>query len=610
MKQHGASSPIGGAQRFQPDMPGGGAAIGSREATSGLSAKAASTRELALPRSALPPMTDFCLLLEGTSAAGVPSTAASLSALFGDGQDRERYTLIAKLGMRMLDGSRRSDHPNPAGHPPPAPAGYTYLGQFIALRESLLGLETIYGGGPRQFPLAYACPWRTGKDSDDRREPSDRTHLRLGRLKPSSMPDPSVPPAYDLPRLALPTIDAGKPLGPSDVLIPDPRNDDHALISQVAVLFCRLHNRIADGIIAHERGKESLTIRRIDYAELFDRARAATTWIYRTIVWNDYLRTMLDPAVYRRYAPRADGASDRSVRFLTTRRPGQIPVEFSHAAFRFGHAMVRHEYRLRGPVPFKLADVLKQNSSQHPAAMPFNEDWLIDWRTFFDDPAQRDTGVAPPDLVRSRPLGPSAHPMGDDPVFLADEADADGDYPELAITVCRNGRASAPAGLATRDLARGLGVPTAAVSAILEVMQQGAMLEDIVAGAGGWLADPAGRAAALREWLDRAPDGCGEEAKFSPEELAFLVNDPPLFFFVLFEAGHATLGKGARLGPVGSFIVAETMLRNLADMAEDGQTASYRSLLDPPARVREDVRLAFAAGAPRTMFDLVGALGA
>jgi hypothetical protein len=635
MKQHGTSSPIGGAQRFRPGQPDSAAPISIRGMTEGALPEAASMRGLELPRSALPPMTDFCLLLEGTSAAHLPSTADSLAVDFGKGKDQERYTLIAKLGMRMLDGSRQSDSPVAPGHPPPAAAGYTYLGQFIAhdlsfaaeripkvgvggvapevwqnLRESLLSLETIYGGGPRQFPLAYACPWHTGKGSDDRREPSDRTHLRLGRLKPAGAPDPDVQTAFDLPRLALPEIDSGRPLGPSDVLIPDPRNDDHALISQIAVQFCRLHNRIADAIIKAERGEESAPGRKIDYAAIFDRARAATTWIYRTIVWNDYLRIMLDPGVYRRYAPRADDAPARTVRFLTTRRPGQVPVEFSHAAFRFGHAMVRHEYRLRGPVPFKLADILKQKSADHPAFMPFNEDWLIEWRTFFDDPSRRAANEAPPDLVRSRPLGPSAHPMGDNPVFLADKPDDFGDYPALSIKVCRNGRPSGPAGLATRDLARGLSVPTAAVSAILEVMQEDAELEAVIAGAGGWLGDAAGRAAMLRAWLDRAPDGCGDEAKFSPAELGFLAGDPPLFFFVLFEAGHATLGKGARLGPVGSFIVAETMLRNLADVTDDGVTASYRSLLVPPARVGGDLRLAFAAGAPETMFDLVGALGA
>jgi hypothetical protein len=604
----------------------------SRGMTEGMLPEAASTPALELPRSALPPMTDFCLLLEGTSAAHLPSTAANLTARFGEGKDQERYTLVAKLGMRMLDGSRQSDRPTAPGHPLPAAAGYTYLGQFIAhdlsfaaeripkigggsaapevwqnLRESLLGLETIYGGGPRQFPLAYACPWHSG---DDRREPSERTHLRLGRLKPAGLPDPNVPTAHDLPRIALPEIDSGKPLGPSDVLIPDPRNDDHALISQIAVQFCRLHNQIADAIVKDERGEEGAPGRKIDYAAIFDRARAATTWIYRTIVWNDYLRTMLDPGVYERYAPRTAGAPERTIRFLTTRRPGQVPVEFSHAAFRFGHAMVRHEYKLHGPVPFKLADILKQNSSDHPAFMPFNEDWLIDWHAFFDNPHRRDAGVAPPDLVRSRPLSPSAHPMGDNPVFLADRPDASGNYPSLSIKVCRNGRPSGPAGLATRDLARGLSVPNASVAAILSVMQQDADLKAVIAGAGGWLGDAAGRAAMLREWLDRAPDGCGDEAKFSPVELEFLAGDPPLFFFVLFEAGHATLGKGARLGPVGSFILAETMLRNLAEVADDGVTASYGPMLVPPARVGGDLRLAFAAGAPMTMFDLVEALEA
>ena len=75
------------------------------------------------------------------------------------------------------------------------------------------------------------------------------------------------------------------------------------------------------------------------------RARQLVRWAYQYIVLNDYLPTVCDPAVVsdvtanglRYYAP------DNDLLFM--------PLEFSVAAFRFGHSMIRPQYQLNAATP-------------------------------------------------------------------------------------------------------------------------------------------------------------------------------------------------------------------------------------------------------------------
>ena len=85
--------------------------------------------------------------------------------------------------------------------------------------------------------------------------------------------------------------------------------------------------------------------------ELFEEAQRITTWFYQYVVWNDFIRRLLPPAIFARaisLSPTAEGVKvefglkhvyDWSVNPF-------IPVEFSVAAYRFGHSMVRAEYQL------------------------------------------------------------------------------------------------------------------------------------------------------------------------------------------------------------------------------------------------------------------------
>src|SRR5262249_59813687 len=53
-------------------------------------------------------------------------------------------------------------------------------------------------------------------------------------------------------------------------------------------------------------------------------------------------------------------------------------------------------------------------------------------------------------------------------------------------------------------------------------------------------------------------------AGFTPADIETLSNDPPLPFFVLFEAMQQPEARGLHLGPLGSIIVAEVIFGALA----------------------------------------------
>jgi hypothetical protein len=97
-------------------------------------------------------------------------------------------------------------------------------------------------------------------------------------------------------------------------LIGDPRNDENRIISQLHMLFARFHNRIADDLGS------------------FEKARKRVLRHYHWIVLNEYLPMIL-----------GDSWKGPRKHFRPKGEPF-IPVEFSGAAFRFGHSMVRPSY--------------------------------------------------------------------------------------------------------------------------------------------------------------------------------------------------------------------------------------------------------------------------
>src|SRR5258705_2247222 len=150
---------------------------------------------------------------------------------------------------------------------PSIPSGYTYLLQlighdmvdsvpFVALdnvarpafrngRLAPLVLDTIYGAGPDQAPHAYEVSERHRNSSGV----IPRNRLRLGDLKLEERPSGTqYCPCRDIARLARwgERSTRDYPDWQTEPLIADARNDDHALISQLTVLFHKLHNAVME----------------------------------------------------------------------------------------------------------------------------------------------------------------------------------------------------------------------------------------------------------------------------------------------------------------------------------------------------------------------------
>jgi hypothetical protein len=183
--------------------------------------------------------------------------------------------------------------------------------------------------------------------------------MRLGERLSGNPFDPH---ARDLPR------------GPGGrALIGDPRNDENRIVAQVHAIFLRFHNHIADYL-----GKDAS----------FEAVRNQVRWHYQWMLVTDFLPKVINERTYQSVfanpydpTPRLPPPHDEHLRLM--------PVEFSVAAFRFGHSMIRPLYRLNTTVsrrPIFLPG--GQDGAYADAAAdlrgfrPIPSDWAIDWQCF------------------------------------------------------------------------------------------------------------------------------------------------------------------------------------------------------------------------------------
>jgi hypothetical protein len=242
-------------------------------------------------------------------------------------------------------------------------AGYTYLGQFIDhditfdptstlerqndplalvnFRTPRFDLDSLYGSGPEDQPFLY-----------DWSKPRAAAAPAGVKLLVGRNPDHRGFASEDLPRNR-----QGR------ALIGDARNDENLIIAQLHLLFIRFHNKVIDRVVAeHPEARKK---------ELFEEAQRIVRWHYQWIVMRDFLPKVLGEDV---------GPLVRRP-FVWCDEPF-VPVEFSAAAFRFGHSMVREDYRLNdGPnVPLFHRDGAKENLG---GSRRLPESLQIEWDHFF-----------------------------------------------------------------------------------------------------------------------------------------------------------------------------------------------------------------------------------
>jgi hypothetical protein len=426
------------------------------------------------------------------------------------------------------------------------PSGYTYLAQFVAhdcvnssiptpalrfrgplsnnQRAAALRLETLYGAGPDG--CAHAL---TQADRAELRP----SKLRLGRMRLERGGGGQCP-FRDIPRAhAIATTGADEGLG--GVLIPDDRNDNNVIVSQTTVLFTLLHNAIVDLLHENSRARKHNQLWPGYYLGLYSAAKSLCIEAYHRIVRDDLLNRLLHPAVFEHYARAAP-------RFLDGRPLDSIPVEFV-VALRFGHAMVRPNYRINDLDARReeLIDILLTTSRGRPWRLPLDETWIVQWSQFYS------IGGSRPNL--SRRIGPT---------FSTDLITGQ-IFDQIDETGC--------VGLAYRDLISGAAARPWSVPALIDEI---VALEPALVRESRLLADPCYRESELRAWLR---DG-GEIAGLRDDDVDDLSRDPPLMVFVLFEAAHEMLGE--QLGILGSLLVGDVLFKAMAETADaEGATPAF-----------------------------------
>jgi hypothetical protein len=500
-----------------------------------------------------------------------------------DGDDPLRSTdsvkrlreLMARLAQRMCrDPVWEGDEGSPnKGENPDIPAGYTYLLQLVAhdlvqtsvpvsiLEDTTTGvrndrgyrlkLDTIYGAGPEVCPFAYATEL----------DPAcSRSRLRLGKGVNREDQTKMDPRGRDIARFD--AEDGGDWKRPrlADVLIADPRNDDHAILSQLTALFHHLHNGLMSKLPQPSEKDTADSVSEATY-DAFLCARGAAALVYRNIIRRDLMKRVLNRDIYNRYSvdrprflsdlcvePHEDEAGETS---HPPHRKSLIPLEFTHGAFRFGHAMARDDYQINPTNNFPLIHALRATSFHSPFEMPLGRKWIVDWSNFFDVPTSK-----------NRPQSS----MRISPHF--------GDYSDdtTLFPVFDHGPQS---GLAYRDLMSAAFVCMWSVNSLIEEIRsrRPALIKNCRLLNDRWY-----RVECLREWLERyRDDDMNETEKLTEADIHTLANDPPLPFFILFEAAMGPdnpAKRGKTLGVLGSIIVAEVIFGAMQEDRLPGVEAS------------------------------------
>ncbi len=431
------------------------------------------------------------------------------------------------------------------------PAAYTYLGQFID--HDITKTETLVPSLSAKMETAF----RDAKDGRpvsplslpemlfvvNRRVPSLNLDSVLSRAAPRDangalMLDPvSTGPGIQRPDLPaepeemklLHDLPRNEPSSTNEELdrrakIGDPRNDENLVVAQLHVAFLRAHRRLV-----HEKGlsaaKADLELQRL----------------YQSIIVNDFLPKVCDPAIVARVLEKPGSL------YRPTRHRPYMPLEFSVAAYRFGHSMIRNRYNYNSVFPgASLAQLFTFTafSGDNFGLRNAPENWIIDWRRWLPHNGQLGNVTRVVDTLLADHLQNLPQHQG---VIEGDGVNV----------------------LALRNLVRGY---------LLRLPTGQAVGERIAAS--GLL--PAGTDLLTPEQIRTVAESA------SAGQLAALTaggfdERTPLWYYVLAESAHARKTRGVfHLGPVASVIISEVLVQlvHLADCDFLAAKGKWRPAID------------------------------
>ena len=409
---------------------------------------------------------------------------------------REGEAKLVELGRAMRYEVEREGTLTPR-------VGYTYFGQFLGhdltydttplegpylepgdtpnYRTPSLDLDHVYGGGPEKSPHLY--------EGDEGGET-----FKVGATTPTGY-------LRDL------------PMKHGMVLIgdqQDTRNLDNLILRQLHVVFLKFHNEA----IRQLSSKSITDVENLGAGSLFERAQRLVRWHYQWIVRHDYLPRILHTSIWNHQERRTPAQ-------LGPHGSYSVPIEFSLAAFRFGHSMVRNAYRLNCRTKRVVIGELMALGQK---AAPIADDYLMEWGTFFD--GLPTSGPQASSAFIDTSISRAMHGLSPATIRLANELEPP-DPSNLPVrTLVRGARAALPSG-------------QEAAEALLE---QGLITAE----------DRLTKEALTKDTCDRSG---------SVLHKAGLGQNTPLFYYLLKEA--ELRAEGLALGPVGSHIVSEAIQGSL-----------------------------------------------
>jgi len=270
------------------------------------------------------------------------------------------------------------------------PAGFTYLGQFIdhdltfdktnvmlgqnvspaqllQARSPSLDLDSLYGAGPQD---PGSAPFYE----------ADGLHLKMGKtVAADGIPAKD---GFDLPRGAGNTQAKKR-----KAVIPDHRNDENLAVAQTHLAMIRFHNRVVDSLPAS-----------VPAAQRFAQARELVTKHYQWMIRTDYLPRICATGVVNNVFNQGRKAFEVGV--PPTDVP-TMPIEFSIAAFRLGHAMIRRAYSWNkifdnGAGTLDLLFTFSATSGELGGFQRLPSNWIADFRRLYDFNEANKPGLAVP----------------------------------------------------------------------------------------------------------------------------------------------------------------------------------------------------------------------
>ncbi|MFI0845906.1 peroxidase family protein [Mesorhizobium sp. IMUNJ 23232] len=241
----------------------------------------------------------------------------------------------------------------------PIPAGYTYLGQFIAHEITHNGSE--YKKALQNIEQLTSPSVNLGSLYGDKLYLGDEDtsyYLEIGQTK---LDDINV----ELPQFLndLPRTD-GQPK------INEKRNDNNLNLAQIHVAMIRFHNAVASRL--SQSGEVSAK-----------KIRKTVIQHFQSVVLNDFLRKVVNEYVY------SDVIEHGPTFYRPARSPENpypaMPLEFAMAAFRFGHSMVRSKYTPAwNGYHHPGLDTLLRQTNNVGGIDQLQSSWVANWSRLFD----------------------------------------------------------------------------------------------------------------------------------------------------------------------------------------------------------------------------------